>query len=175
MLLFAFDLVFVVLMLYAAWSDARFLRIPNWLSMTLLVVFFPTVLAAGLPMEAIAWHFGAGVAVLVAGFVLFAIGLLGGGDAKLLAVCALWLGIDQVLWLLAAVVLIGGVLSIAVILLRKGLGLWPDWLVRHLKGLFEPNAAVPYGIAITAGALLVFPRADLFAPGWLELWDVIVG
>ena len=175
MLLSIFVIGFIGLLLYAAWSDARFLRIPNWLSMTLLVAFLPTVLLAGLSMEAIAWHFGAGVAVLVAGFILFAIGLFGGGDAKLLAVCALWLGIDHVLWLLAAVVLIGGVLSIAVILLRKGLGLWPDWLVRHLKGLFEPNAAVPYGIAIAGGALLILPRADIFPPQLLDLLDIIVG
>ena len=175
MLLSAFVLGFVGLVLYAAWSDARFLRIPNWLSMTVLVAFIPAAVIAGLSMESIAWHFGAGIAVLVAGFVLFALGLFGGGDAKLLSVCALWLGIYQVLWLLAAVVLVGGVLSILVILLRKGLGLWPDWLVRYLKGLFEKDAAVPYGIAIAAGTLIILPRADLFPPAWLDIIDILWG
>ncbi len=175
MLLSLFIFFFIILVLYAAWSDARFLRIPNWISLSLFAAFLPTALLASLPMESIAWHLGAGLVVLVAGFALFAIGLFGGGDANLMSACALWLGIDQVLWLLGAVVLIGGGLSILVILLRKGLGLWPDWLVRYLKGLFEKDAAVPYGIAIAAGALVVLPRADVFPPSWLDMADIILG
>jgi len=171
----ALMLIYIVLVLYGAWSDARSLRIPNWVSLALLALFIPTALVAGLALESVAWHLACGVAVLILGIVLFAFGLFGGGDAKLLAACALWVGWPEVTWLIGAVILVGGVLSILVILLRKGLGLWPDWLVNAAKGLFEPGKAVPYGIAITAGALLVLPRMDVLPPQWPDLFAFIVG
>ncbi|HEY9079920.1 A24 family peptidase [Magnetovibrio sp.] len=166
---------YIALVLYGAWSDARSLRIPNSVSLALLATFVPTALVAGLPLESIAWHLVCGVAVLVVGIVLFAFGLFGGGDAKLLAGCALWVGWPEVTWLVGAVILVGGALSILVILLRKGLGLWPDWLVNAAKGLFEPGKAVPYGIAISAGALLMLPRMDVLPPAWPDIFAFIVG
>ena len=171
----ALMLVYIVLVLYGAWSDARSLRIPNWVSLALLVAFVPTALIAGLPLESFAWHLACGVGVLVLGIVLFAFGLFGGGDAKLLAACALWVGWPHVYWLIAAVILVGGGLSILVILLRKGIGMWPDWLVNAAKGLFEPGKAVPYGIAITAGALIVLPTMDVLPPAWPDIFAFIVG
>lgn len=167
--------LYIVLVAYGAWSDARSLRIPNGVSLALLVGFFPMALSVGLSLENVAWHLGGGLLFLIAGFVLFAFGLFGGGDAKLLAVCALWTGWDQLLWLLTAIALVGGVLSLLVIVLRKGLGLWPDWLVNAAKGLFEPNKAVPYGIAIAAGALAVLPRIAFFPPLWRDVLAFIIG
>jgi len=167
--------VFTVLVLYAAWSDARTLRIPNWVSLSLVALFVPTALIAGMPLEALMWHLIVAVGVLMFGITLFAFGLFGGGDAKLLAACALWVGWPQVIWFLTAVVLVGGVLSLCVVGLRKGLGMWPDWLVRSAKGLFEPNKAIPYGIAIVAGAIAVLPRMTLFPPLWRDLLALIMG
>lgn len=168
--------LYIALVCYGAWSDARALRIPNTVSLALLAAFFPTALVAGIGLEAIAWHLGAGVLLLVAGFSLFAMGLFGGGDAKLLAATALWVGWgEELLFLIFAVVLVGGVLSLAVVLLRKGLGLWPDWLVNSAEGLFTPNKAVPYGIAIALGAMMTVPRMDLLPPGWVEFARFVVG
>lgn len=166
---------YIGLVTYGAWSDARCLKIPNWLSLALLVGFFPMALSAGLSLENLAWHLGGGLLFLVAGFALFAFGLLGGGDAKLLAVCAVWSGWNQLVALLIAIVLVGGVLSLLVIGLRKGLGMWPDWLVNAAKGLFEPGKAVPYGIAIAAGALLVLPRIAVFPPLWRDILALVMG
>lgn len=157
---------YVALVLYGAWSDARSLRIPNWVSLALLGLFVPTALVAGLGLEAVAWHVAAGALLLVVGIALFAFGLFGGGDAKLLAAVALWVGWSDLLPLIFAVALVGGVLSLAVILLRKGLGLWPQWLVKSAGGLFTPNKAVPYGIAIAIGAMIVVPRMDVLPSGW---------
>lgn len=167
--------VFIALVLYGAWSDARELRIPNWLSLSLLALFFPAAVSAGLAMEVLTWHLIAGVLMLVLGFALFAAGVFGGGDAKLMSACALWLGWDLLLPFAVAVVLIGGALSILVILLRKGVGMWPDWLVRCAIGLFEPGKAVPYGIAISAGAVILAPRMDTFPPAWREIMALIWG
>lgn len=161
---------YVALVLYGAWSDARSLRIPNGVSLALLGVFVPTALVAGLGLEAMAWHVAAGALVLVVGIALFAFGLFGGGDAKLLAAVALWVGWSDLLPLIFAVALVGGVLSLAVILLRKGLGRWPDWLVKSAEGLFAANKAVPYGIAIAIGAMIVVPRMDVLPSGWKTLF-----
>lgn len=161
--------VFVALVLYGAWTDAKSLRIPNWVSLALLGAFVPMAWVSGLGLEALVWHVGAGALLLVVGFALFGFGLFGGGDAKLLAVTALWVGWDELLLLVFAVVLVGGVLSLAVILLRKGLGLWPDWLVKSAEGLFTPNKAVPYGIAIAIGTMMVVPNMDVLPASWATL------
>lgn len=166
---------YIGLVAYGAWSDARELRIPNWVSLALLALFFPMALVSGMALDALALHLGVGLAMLVFGFVLFALGLFGGGDAKLLSACALWVGWPQAVWFMVAVILVGGVLSLFVIGLRKGLGFWPDWLVASAKGLFEPNKAVPYGIAIAAGAIAVTPRMDVFPELWREIFILIVG
>ncbi|MCR4377026.1 MAG: prepilin peptidase [Rhodospirillales bacterium] len=166
---------YIALVCYGAWSDARTLRIPNSVSLALLVAFIPMALVAGIGLEAAAWHLGVGVVVLVIGFVLFAFGLFGGGDAKLMAAAALWVGWNQVLFFIFAVVLTGGVLSVLVVLLRKGLGLWPDWLVRSAEGLFTPNKAVPYGVAIAVGAMFTVPRMDVLPESWNFLARFILG
>ena len=152
--------VYVLLVSYGAISDARSLRIPNWISTALLVSFLAAASISALPFEAIAWHIAAGVLMLAVGFALFAFNLFGGGDAKLFAVCAVWVGWDLLLPFTFSVVLIGGVLSVFVIVLRKGLGLWPQWLVRNAEGLFSPDKAIPYGIAIAAGAIFMLPFMD---------------
>lgn len=158
--------LYAVLVLYSAWSDAKSLRIPNWTSLSLMGVFAIAVLVNGMGLDIITWHLAAGVLTLVLGIVLFALGYFGGGDAKLLAACALWVGWDNLVAFIFAVVLVGGVLSLLVILLRKGLGLWPDWLVKSAEGLFTPDKAVPYGIAIAAGAMIVLPRMDTLPQEW---------
>lgn len=166
---------YIALVLYSAWSDARTLRIPNWTSLTLMVAFVPSVIAVAMPLENIGFHVAAGAMTLVIGFTLFAFGYFGGGDAKLLAACALWVGWDNLLAFVLAVVLVGGVLSIFVVLLRKGLGLWPDWLVKSAEGLFTPDKAVPYGIAIASGAMIVLPGMDMLPKDWPQYLNWLIG
>ncbi|MBL4691762.1 MAG: prepilin peptidase [Magnetovibrio sp.] len=167
--------LYVVLVLYSALSDARSLRIPNWTSLSLMGVFGAGVISNGLGLEAIAWHLAAVVLMLVLGFTLFAFGHFGGGDAKLMAACALMAGWDNLFAFIFAVALVGGVLSILVILLRKGLGLWPDWLVKSAAGLFTPDKAVPYGLAIAAGAMIILPRMDMLPKEWVFVVHWFVG
>ena len=167
--------VYVVLVLYGAWTDMRELRIPNWISLSLLVAFLGVAVSMFMPMETIAWHLAAGALTLVVGFAVFAFGYFGGGDAKLMAACALWVGWDQLLMFVLAVLLVGGVLSLLVVLLRKGLGMWPDWLVKNAEGLFVPNKAIPYGIAIAAGAMIVLPRMSVFPEQWRTLIHILAG
>ena len=160
---------FIVLVLLAARSDAKTLRIPNWISLSLLANFFVAGLAAKMPLEDIALSLGVGVAALVVGFILFFLRLFGGGDAKLYAAIALWMGWPLVGYYSIAVVLLGGGVAVIAVVLRKGLGLWPDWLVNSARGLFEKNKSIPYGLAIVAGALLALPRMALLPDGWLDI------
>lgn len=81
----------VPLMLYTAWNDIKYLRIANWIPLTVLGVYVVTGLW-GLPMERFLWGLAAGGIALVIGFIIYALidtfasGSLGAGDVKLLSV-----------------------------------------------------------------------------------------
>ena len=72
----------------------------------------------GMPLAEIGMHVGAAAAVLVVSFMFFARGWIGGGDAKLAAATALWLGFDQLLNYLIFASLFGGVLTLAIMRFR---------------------------------------------------------
>jgi prepilin peptidase CpaA len=160
-------LIFPALMAYAAASDLLTMTIPNRLSLALVAGFAAFAILAGLSMQAVLLHLGAGAAVLAASFALFAFGWIGGGDAKLAAATALWLGFGSLVEYLFVASLAGGALTLAVLVLRK-LPLpafvvrW-DWLAR----LHEPKTGVPYGIALAAAALFVYPQT--------ANWSAVVG
>jgi prepilin peptidase CpaA len=100
---------------------------------------------------------GAALAVLVVVFVFFAQGWIGGGDAKLAAATALWLGFDQLLSYFLYASLFGGVLTYLILRFRfiplPGFLAGREWAER----LHRMDAGVPYGIALAAAALMVYP------------------
>jgi prepilin peptidase CpaA len=148
--------VFPFAMALAAVSDLLTMTIPNRLSIGLAIAFLVAAPVAGLSGHDVLMHFVAGAITLVAGFLLFSMNFLGGGDAKLLAASALWLGFDPLILFLASVAVFGGALALAILAYRSvpaaALPL-PDWMLRlHGKG-----APIPYGVAIAAGGLAVYP------------------
>jgi prepilin peptidase CpaA len=102
------------LMVLTAWYDLKELRIPNWLALAVLAVFLAAGLS-GLPIEAFLWRLGAGALVLAAGFVLFAAGLIGGGDAKMAAALAPFVAAED----LAALLLLYAVVTLALLLVLR--------------------------------------------------------
>jgi prepilin peptidase CpaA len=158
----ALVLVFPALVITAALRDAVSYTIPNWISLSLLGVFPLMGLALGLPLPDIALHAGIGFLALVAGMVMFSLGWIGGGDAKVFAAAALWLGWPAVGTFLLVTCLSGGALAVMLLWLRS---VWlrplvagaPGWLSR----LAEPGENVPYGVAICVGALAAFPASPL--------------
>ena len=90
-------LVFPALMAYAAASDLLTMTIPNRLSLALVAAFAVFAVASGLSAHAALLHVAAGAAVLALTFALFGFGWIGGGDAKLAAATALWLGFDTLM------------------------------------------------------------------------------
>ena len=162
MLEYSLALIFPFAMAFAATTDVLTMTIPNRLTSGLCAAFFVLAPVAGLGWQDVLSHMGVGSAMLLAGMLLFALGWLGGGDGKLLAVASLWLGFDQLVMFLAYVAAFGGALALAILAYRSApvsaLPL-PGWAARlHTKG-----EGMPYGVAIAAGALVVYPATSLFA------------
>jgi prepilin peptidase CpaA len=155
-------LVFPVALAFAAAFDLFTMTIPNKISLALVGSFLVVAPLAGLPLDVIGVHVASALAVLVIGFVCFLRGWAGGGDAKFLAACALWLGYDSLLQFLLTVGLMGGALSLIILAYRAlpHAGQYsPAWLVR----LHAKESGVPYGLAIAGAALLLYPETRWFS------------
>jgi len=134
--------VFGGVLIGAGISDAMTFRIPNTLPLILVGVFALNAITSSMPYADVLWHVAAGAIVLAAGTALFAWNKIGGGDVKLAAAVALWVGTSWLMALLFLISLVGLVLALAVIVLR-------------LYG-FAAKASLPYGVAIAGGWLLLF-------------------
>lgn len=160
---FALFLTFPAAMAYAASMDLLTMTIPNRISLALIAAFAVAVPFSGLGLAGTASHVGAGLLMLAVGIVMFSQGWLGGGDAKLMAAASLWVGFDFLLGYLVCTVVAGGLLVLAIVYCRS-LNLPPqlmgqEWIVR----LHRRSGGVPYGIALAAGGLWVYPNTTWFA------------
>ena len=155
-------LLFPALMAFAASSDLFTMTISNRLSLALAGGFLLLTLVTGMTLAAFGMHIAAAAAVLIVAFGFFSQGWIGGGDAKLAAATALWFGFDFLLDYMVYASLFGGVLTIVLIQFRK-LPL-PAVLARQkwIMRLHETGGGVPYGIALAAAALVVYPKT-----GWM--------
>ena len=86
-------LIFPMAMAFAAANDLFTMKIPNKISLALIAAFAVSALYIQLPVQTALTYVGIGALVLVVGFVMFSLRLLGGGDAKLMAAGARGLGI----------------------------------------------------------------------------------
>jgi prepilin peptidase CpaA len=156
---------FPILMIAAALCDVATMTIPNRISLLLIPAFFAAALLARLSPAAIAWHVGVGVAALLVMAGCFAMGWLGGGDAKLLAAASLWVGPGAAVPFVFDTAVAGGGLALVLLLARANP--WTIWLYERgpewLRRLLTPKGAIPYGVAIAAGALCAFPASGLVA------------
>lgn len=153
-----FSLLFFSIMVLAAFYDLITYTIPNFLPLLLIGAFVAFVLWQALPWPQLLDHIGAGIAMLLAGWILFAFGLLGGGDAKLFAAISLWMGWGELVNYLIMFSLCGGLLALSLLFFRR-LPL-ANFLKRHawIVTLHDRAQGVPYGIALAAGAFLARPE-----------------
>lgn len=158
--LLVFCVLPAILALAAGWDVASY-TIPNALSLALIGAFLTFAVAAGMPTSSFGLHAGAGLLGLAAGFGLFAFGIVGGGDAKLFAATALWFGFGDMAAFALVASILGGGLTVALLLMRQ-LPL-PQVLVRQswLARLHDSRAGIPYGAALAAGALVVLPQTEI--------------
>ena len=160
-------LLFPALMAFAAASDLFTMTISNRVTLALVAGFAGLALVGGMGLHDILLHFGAGAAVLVVAFGCFAMGWVGGGDAKVAAGAALWFGFEHLLGYLVYASLFGGALTILLLQFRQ----WPlpyplagqAWLSR----LHDKKSGIPYGIALALGALMIYPETD-----WIKAVDL---
>lgn len=155
-------LVFPALAIVGALKDLTSYTIPNWISLALLVAFVPAALVCGASLATIGLCLAVGLGGLVMGMGMFAAGWIGGGDGKLFAVCALWVGWPAALPFMLYTGLAGGAVTFAILALRSG------WLAPAVAGapgwvrkLGTTNGDLPYGVAIAIGALAAFPEGVL--------------
>ena len=150
--------------LAAAVLDVASFTIPNRLTAALALVFLPAALFAHLPWGVIGACALTGAVALLVGVGLFAAGWCGGGDAKLIAACALWLGWRAMLPFLLFTSLAGGLLALVILVGRRAtppavVAAGPPWLGR----LLGPEKHLPYGVAIAVGALAALTSSPFLA------------
>jgi len=150
--------LFPALMAFAASSDLLTMTISNRVSLLLVAGFCILAPLTGMSLAEFGWHVAAGALVLAITFTFFACGWIGGGDAKLAAATALWLGFAHLLDYVVYASIFGGMLTLLLLQVR----IWP--LPAMLAGqgwaqrLHEKNGGIPYGIALAAAALIVYPH-----------------
>ncbi|HTZ66295.1 MAG TPA: prepilin peptidase [Roseiarcus sp.] len=154
---------FPALMALSASMDLLTFTIPNRLCAALALGYLVFAALLGVSAVDILLNLSCGLAILAVAFVMFALGWLGGGDAKLAAATAAWLGWTAILDYGVAAALFGGILTLALLGARRvplpaAFGRI-DWLAR----LHNANAGVPYGIALAAAGLMQFPNSSIWA------------
>jgi prepilin peptidase CpaA len=160
-------LLFPALMAFAAASDLLTMTISNRVSLALAAGFLVLALLSGMGFYDMLSHLGAGIGVLTVAFACFAMGWIGGGDAKLAAAAALWFGFGHLMNYLVYASLFGGALTLLLLQFRQ----WPlpyafagqTWLLR----LHAKDSGIPYGIALAIGALMIYPQTD-----WIKAVDL---
>jgi prepilin peptidase CpaA len=147
------SLAFGALLVAASCWDVLKLRIPNFIPLGLVLLFvFQLLIGPGVPAP-LDHLLAMGLALLVL-LPLFALNMLGGGDVKLLAAVALWLGKDQLAALLVLVGIVGGLFALLWLALR--------WLIRtglrgrRLPPSLQAQAPLPFALPITMVAALLF-------------------
>lgn len=159
--------IFAAFLIFAACSDVATMKIPNWVSIALAALFPVVALSTGMPLAEIGWHLLFGAAVLLIGFMLFQVGMMGGGDAKLIAAAALWTGVMGFLPFLMWTFVAGGFLALILLVTRKIVK--PDEeRPAFVNRLLKPRGGIPYGVAIMTGGLLAL-EALPFAAATLTL------
>jgi prepilin peptidase CpaA len=153
--MFVIAVYLIFSMLAVIWFDVSRFTIPNWLVGSLLVLYPAALMMAHSPVD---WRWallGAGI-VFAVGYGVFAMKWMGGGDIKLMAVLALWVGFENLLNFVFLVALLGGLFSIGILVLRK----MRPHLPRKNPGepwprIMRDGEAVPYGVAIAFGFMVM--------------------
>jgi prepilin peptidase CpaA len=155
---FAATLCFAATTVWAGVTDLMTMKIRNDLILLLLAFYAVLAPLAGFSVVEIGTNAAVASAVLVCMFGFFSMGWVGGGDAKLAAAIALWVGAEHTLTYLFSAAIFGGVLTLLLLQFRSMV--LPAFFhrVSWILNLHTSGSGVPYGIAIAAAALFTFPN-----------------
>ena len=154
--------VFPFCMAFAAISDTLSMTIANRISAVLVLTFAAVAPLTGMDWALYGWHFAAAGLVLAATFGLFVLGGMGGGDAKLLAATALWMGMTpSLVEYLIYTSIAGGVLTILIVMYRNSRFEVLSGHNMFLRHFANESKGVPYGIALGIGGMIAFSDSPL--------------
>lgn len=156
---------FTALSVKMAVSDVAALRISNR-DVLALAILYPVYLSFAQVMPGAVWAVGIAVAVLLVGFALFALKIIGAGDAKMLSVVALWAGPEMIAATLMIIALTGGAMAL---FMMSRFQFEVSALASRYGAISFSDAIesrqLPYGVAIAAGGGYVAYR--LFSVIWV--------
>jgi prepilin peptidase CpaA len=130
------------LLLWACVGDWRSRIIPNRLNAAIALLAIPFWWSIGLDWTGVAWQIAVAFGVFALFALAFRLGMMGGGDVKLVTAVALWLPGAAVAQLLVVMAIAGGVLTLAM-------------LIPHRLAKAAGQPEIPYGIAIAFAAFWV--------------------
>lgn len=158
-------LILVVLpfcMVFAAVSDTMSMTIANKVPLLLLGAFLIVAPFTGMGWAEVGMHLAAGGVLLLVTFALFAMGGMGGGDAKLIAATAVWMGLGfPLMQYLLVSASIGGTLTLAILAFRSSALSHVVGQNIFLRNFTQDAGGVPYGIALGIGGLLTYPSSPM--------------
>ena len=153
--------IYVACICYAVVSDFRSLTIPNWI-VVVLVSAFAASAAVSMEPRSILVHVAVAAAVLLLFLAFFLAGWVAGGDVKLIAAVALWIGPENASLFMLLTAVLGALLALALLAIRTHGSLISGtlggtWVYRRARSLAE-GSQCPYGVAIGLAALLLSAR-----------------
>lgn len=163
MLEYSLVFIFPLMMIFSSFSDLFSMSISNKVSLVLIVSFIVFAIVLGIDFNTVLWHFITFAVVLIFGFTLFALNIIGGGDAKFAASTALWLGWGPTGAYILFATLLGGLLTLLILKFRSEI--IPEKLntIQWVLRLHDSKNGVPYGIALGVAAMITYPSTH-----WME-------
>jgi prepilin peptidase CpaA len=152
-------LYLIFAMLAVMYYDATRFIIPNWLVGSLLFIYPIAVLISPVAVD---WKMDllGMLGTFAVGFVVFALRAMGGGDVKLIIVLSLWVGLQKLPFFGFDFALLGGILSIAILVIRKILSL-SSIKEKKLPRIFRYKEPIPYGLAIAGAFLFMLFKGEI--------------
>jgi len=150
-------------MLAVIFFDVTRYIIPNWLVASLLILYPVAVMMSP---QVIDWKMAliAMAGVFAVGYIVFSMRWMGGGDIKLMTVCALWTGVSALADFIFITAILGGLFAVSLWVARK-------WLPIYIKRekpwprILREGEPVPYGVAISIAMLLLISGGKILALG----------
>jgi prepilin peptidase CpaA len=148
---------FPLAMIYAGLMDLATLKIRNTLVLAIGLAWLILAPLAGFSVSELGSSALVAAGVFVVTFTFFTLGWIGGGDAKLAAVTALWFQPSEALLYFIYASLLGGLLTVVLLQLRTRLLPLALYRVPWIAQLHDSKTGLPYGAAMAPAALLVLP------------------
>ena len=153
--------LFPALLVYGAATDIVGRRIPNWVSLALFGGFIALAIASGMSLTDFGLSLAVAALAFAFGFFMFALGQMGGGDAKVIAATVPWFGMTQEALAYVVAFSVAGVIVTVPFLLRRigfvQVALASNPLSARLVAKSKHKRETPYGVALAAGGLLMVP------------------